>query len=356
MDMAGFPVGSAAELTDPSASESAVPAEPCLARPLVIVGPTAAGKSQLALGVARLIRRAGHGAVIVSLDSMQVYAGMDAGTAKATPDERDEIPHHLIDLVAPSEEFTVAQLQRRAVAALEDIRGRNAAALLVGGTGLYVRAVIDDLRIPGRYPEARAELEAEPDDASLYRRLCELDPVAAERIEPTNRRRILRALEVTVGSGRKFSSHGPGLSHYPPASFVQVGLKCDRRWLDERIERRFEQQLAGGLLEEAKVLAAGQISRSASQALGYKELFGHLNGETTLDEAVASALSRIRRFARRQQRWFLRDPRIHWVEAPGCARTVHSLWQSAAESPVPDRRPRERDRGAQQRAGASLGL
>ena len=294
------------------------------ARPLVIVGPTASGKSDLAMGVARLI----GAAEIVALDSMQVYRGMDIGTATPNAAEQAEVRHHLIDLVDPSEEFAVAEFQDRAVAAIDDIRSRDAVPVLVGGTGLYVRAVIDDLQIPGRYPEVRGELEAETDIGALHRRLVDLDPIAAGRMEPTNRRRVVRALEVTIGSGRPFSSYGPGLAHYPAAPFVQVGLRWDRDRLDERIAVRYERQMADGLLDEVRALAAGPISRTASQALGYKELFAHVRGETTLDEALDLAIMRTRRFARRQERWFRRDPRIHWLDAPATPGDVLSACDS----------------------------
>ena len=292
----------------------------------MIVGPTASGKSDLAMGVARLI----GSAEIVALDSMQVYRGMDIGTATPTPADQDEVPHHLIDLVDPSEEFAVAELQARAREVIGEIGGRGAVPVLVGGTGLYVRAVIDELRIPGRYPELRAEFEVEPDTAALHRRLAALDPVAAGRMEPTNRRRVVRALEVTLGSGQPFSSYGPGLAHYPPVPFVQVGLRWDRERLDDRIAARYQQQMADGFLDEVRSLAEGPISRTASQALGYKELLAHLRGEATLDEALELAVVRTRRFARRQERWFRRDPRIHWLNAPTTPGGALSTWKRAA--------------------------
>ena len=291
----------------------------------MIVGPTASGKSDLALGVARLI----GGAEIVTLDSMQVYRGMGIGTATPTVAEQAEVPHHLIDLVDPSEEFAVAEMTARARAVIGEIRDRGAVPLLVGGTGLYVRAVIDELRIPGRYPKVRGELEAEPDTEALHRRLVDLDPVAAGRMEPTNRRRVVRALEVTIGSGRLFSSYGPGLGHYPPTPFVQVGLRWDRDRLDDRISARYQRQLADGFLDEVRSLEERTISRSASQALGYKELLAHLRGEMTLDEALDRAVVRTRRFARRQERWFRRDPRILWLDAPTSPSDVVCAWHAA---------------------------
>ena len=301
-------------------------------RPLVIVGPTASGKSDLAMGVARLI----GGAEIVTLDSMQVYRGMDIGTATPTAADQSQVRHHLIDVVDPSEEFAVAEFQARASAVIDDIRDRDAVPVLVGGTGLYVRAVIDGLRIPGRYPEVRAGLEAEPDTAALHRRLAALDPVAAGRMEPANRRRVVRALEVTLGSGRPFSSYGPGLAQYPPTPFVQVGLRWHRDRLDERIAARYQRQMAGGFLDEVRSLAEQPISRTASQALGYRELLAHVRGEASLDEALDLAVARTRRFARRQERWFRRDPRIRWLDAPAAPSEAVAVWDEAiSASPSP---------------------
>ena len=288
------------------------------------------------MGVARLV---GGGAEIVALDSMQVYRGMDIGTATPTAAEQAEVPHHMIDLVDPSEEFAVAELQAQACTVIDDIRHRGAVPVLVGGTGLYVRAVIDDLKIPGRYLEVRAALETEPDTAALHRRLADLDPVAASRMEPANRRRIVRALEVTIGSGEPFSSYGPGLGHYPPTPFVQVGLRWDRERLDDRITARYQQQMADGFLDEVRTLAEAPISRTASQALGYKELLRHVQGETTLEEALALAVVRTRRFARRQERWFRRDLRIRWLDAPTTPADALSTWKRAAAEALPIQRP-----------------
>ena len=198
---------------------------------------------------------------------------------------------------------------------LADIEARGRRALLVGGTGLYLQAVVDDLDIPGRYPEVRAELESEPDDGSLHDRLASLDPLAASRIERSNRRRIVRALEVTIGSGRPFSSFGPGLDDYPPGPFPVLGLAIGRDELDRRIEERYAQQLAEGFVDEVRSLLdrPGGIGRTARQALGYAEILDHLERGCSLDEAMDRAVQRTRRFARRQQRWFGRDPRITWI-------------------------------------------
>ena len=294
----------------------------------MILGPTASGKSELAVGIARRT----PGAELVSVDSMQVYRGMDVGTATPTRAEREEVPHHLLDLVDPTDEFTVGAFQRAAREVLADIRERAAVPILVGGTGLYVRAVVDDLDIPGRFPDVRQALEAEPDTAGLHRRLREVDPVAAGRMEPTNRRRIVRALEVSIGTGRPFSSFGPGLAQYRPTRFVQVALRWDRSELDRRIELRYEEQLRNGFLEEVRALSGLALSRTAAQALGYRELLAHVRGETSLDEAVAEAIRRTRRFARRQERWFRRDPRIRWIDAPPAVEEVTAIWNAAVDT------------------------
>jgi len=281
------------------------------------VGPTASGKSALALEVARRL----GGVELVSVDSMQVYRGMDVGTAKPSPAERAEVPHHLLDLADPHEDWSVTRFQAAFDDALAGIEARGHRALLVGGTGLYLQAVVDRLAVPGSWPDLRAELEAEAATAAgaaaLHRRLALLDPAAAARMEPANARRIVRALEVTTGSGRPFSSFGPGLRAYPPTRFRMAGVWLPREVVDERIERRYGRQLAHGFVDEVRRLAAraGGLSRTARQALGYRELLGALEGNTTLEEAVELAVRRTRRFARRQRAWFRRDPRITWLAA-----------------------------------------
>ncbi|MBO0713501.1 MAG: tRNA (adenosine(37)-N6)-dimethylallyltransferase MiaA [Acidimicrobiales bacterium] len=291
------------------------------ARHLAIVGPTAAGKTALALALARR-----HpGLEVVSADSMSVYRGMDIGTAKPTPAERAEVPHHCLDLADPSEEFTVRHYQDAARDAIAAVEGRGGRVLLVGGTGLYVRAVLDPLSIPGRYPGLAAELETEADTATglsgLYQRLATLDPVAAARIEPGNRRRIVRALEVTLGGGRPFSSYGSGLGSYPPLPrFCLLGLDVPPAELARRIEDRVDKQLAAGWLDEVAALSARPfgLSRTAAQAAGYQELRAYLEGGDAggcegLREAKAATVRRLREVARRQRSWFRRDPRITWA-------------------------------------------
>ena len=283
-------------------------------RRVAVLGPTASGKSSVATAVAEL-----EGDVeLVSVDSMQVYRGMDIGTAKPTLDERARVPHHLIDLVEPCDDFSVAEFQRAYDAVLADLATRGRRALLVGGTGLYHRAVIDGLDIPGKWPEIRARLDAEASTdgpEALHARLAEVDPDAAAKMEPTNTRRIVRALEVWEGSGRRFSSFGPGLDAYPPSPVTQICLRWDRDALTERIAQRVHRMIDDGLVDEVRRIADGAgFSRTAAQALGYKEILAHLRGATTLDDAVELVIVRTRQFAVRQERWFRRDPRVTWVD------------------------------------------
>jgi len=309
------------------------------ARPLSILGPTASGKSSLALGVVELLAAQGQPAELVSIDSMQVYAGMNVGTAKPTLAEQAAVPHHLINLVDPSEVFTVAAFQRSAKKVITDICARGAVPILVGGTGLYLRSVIDDLDIPPQFPDTRSVLDAElaagTSIETMYEQLSELDPTAAERMEPNNERRILRALEVVLGSGRLFSSFGPGLETYPATPFVQVAIRWPRNELDERIERRYADQMAAGFLDEVRWLRKTGPSHTAAQALGYRELLAHLDGETTLDDALELAITRTRQFARRQERWFRRDPRIVWLDAPVDPDDAMVVWDQALAGSVP---------------------
>lgn len=278
---------------------------------MAIVGATATGKSSVALGVAR---RLGGRVELVSVDSMQVYVGLDIGTAKPTLTEQREIPHHCIDLVEPTIDFTVADFRIASAHALATIAGRERCALLVGGTGLYHRVVIDDLDLPGEFPAVRESLEGESDTSALFDRLRSLDPAAAAKIEPGNRRRIVRALEVTVGAGRPFSSFGPGLDSYPATDVAQIGIRRPREVTAERVERRVHAMIDAGLLDEVRELHARGLSRTARQALGYKELIEHLEGRMSHDEAVERIIVRTRQFAVRQERWFRRDPRVRWID------------------------------------------
>ncbi|MDP8975853.1 MAG: tRNA (adenosine(37)-N6)-dimethylallyltransferase MiaA [Actinomycetota bacterium] len=259
---------------------------------------------------------------IVSADAMQVYRGMDLGTAKPSAVDQAEVPHHLIDVVDPHEDFSVARFQAEARQALADIEARGARALVVGGTGLYVRALVDGLELAGQWPAIRAELEGETDTAVLHHRLHHLDPVAAERMTTSNRRRVLRALEVTLGSGRPFSSFGPGLTAHPVTPYRMAGVWLPRPVVGRRIGQRFHSMLQAGLVDEVRRLAARPdgLSRTARQALGYGEVLDHLAGRCSLEEAADEAVRRTRAFARRQRVWFRRDPRITWygaAEDPG---------------------------------------
>ena len=284
---------------------------------LAIIGPTASGKSSVAL---ELCRRVG-GAEIVSIDAMQVYRGMDVGTATPSATERAEIRHHLIDLVEPTSEFTLAQFQAAYIESLADIDRRAHHAVLVGGTGLYLRAVTDGLTLPGQWPEIRARLETEAEQFGpevLHARLVELDPLAASRMERTNVRRIVRALEVVEGSGRPFSAFGPGFDTYVESDVIQVGIRWPREALARRIESRVHAMIEAGWVEEVRrlVATAGSVplSRTAAQALGYKELIEHVQGRISLSAAVDTIVLRTRQFAVRQERWFRRDPRIEWFD------------------------------------------
>ena len=288
-----------------------------MSRAVALVGATASGKSRLAHAVARA---AGGGVEVVSVDAMAVYRGMDLATAKPTAAQRREVRYHLIDVLEPDEECTVALFQRLAREAVAGIEARGHGVLYVGGTGLYHRAVLDALEIPGVYPEVRARLEREAarDLAALYGELARLDPVAAARCEPTNARRVVRALEVVRGCGRPFSSFGEGLATYGPVRVTQVGLRVELAEIDRRLEARFAGWLEAGLLEEVARLAASPrgLSRTARQAVGYRELLAHLERGEPLEACVERALVASRRLARRQLAWFARDPRVEWYEDP----------------------------------------
>ena len=283
--------------------------------PVVILGPTASGKSDVAMAYAH----SQSGREILAIDAMQVYRRLDIGTAKPTAADQAAVTHHGIDLVEPSADFAVTEYVAAATTALADMADRGAEAVLVAGTGLYLRTLTDPMEIPGRWPDVRAMFERralEEGAPSLHELLVQLDSLAASRMEPTNERRIVRALEVTVGSGRPFSSFGDGVASYPPIDFRMVGLRWERPRLAQRIAERVERMMAAGLLAEVDALVndSGGLSRTARQALGYKELIQHLDGALSLDEAVGMIIVRTRQFAVRQERWFRRDPRIRWFD------------------------------------------
>ena len=284
-------------------------------RRVVVLGPTASGKSAVAMHVASVLGDVD----IVAVDAMQVYRRMNIGTAKPTPADQALVAHYCLDLVEPSERFTATQFQQEASVALDSIAVSQRRAILVGGTGLYLTAVIDELVFPGEWPDIRAELESNPDTAEMYARLVALDPVAGSRIDPNNRRRIVRALEVCLGSGERFSDAGPGTATFPDNGVVQVGIRWTRQALARRIAARVDQMLAEGLVEEVRLLLAESppMSRTAAQALGYKEMIDHLEGRGSLAEARDEIILRTTQFAVRQERWYRRDPRIRWVDVTG---------------------------------------
>jgi tRNA dimethylallyltransferase len=284
--------------------------------PVALLGPTASGKSDVAMAAAGAVTAV----EIVVIDAMQVYRGMDIGTAKPTAADRAAVIHHCLDLADPNDEMLVTEFRRSYDAAIASIDARPPArALLVAGTGLYLTAAVDRLELPGTWPEIRAKLESEPDTAALYVRLSSLDPTAAGKTDSANRRRVIRALEVSIGSGQPFSSFGPGVGAFPPTDIVQIGIRWPRPALAERVERRVHVMMAAGLLDEVAHLATHGLSPTARQALGYKELLDHLDGLVDLDQAVEAIIARTRRFATRQERWFRRDPRVRWIDIDDAA-------------------------------------
>jgi tRNA dimethylallyltransferase len=280
---------------------------------LAIVGPTASGKSALALEIARVL----GDVEVVSIDSMQVYRGLDIGTAKPGAAELAEVPHHLVDVADATEEWSVARFQHEARAAVADIEARGKRALLVGGTGLYVQAVVDPLVFP---PEDRVVREQILDrSGDLHVELQRLDPGAAATIEPGNTRRLARALEVIEITGRPFSSFGTGIQTFGATVFAVriAGVWLPRDVLNARIAVRVARMHDAGLVDEVAALRArGAFSRTAAQAIGYREVLDHLDGKIELGPALEAVVVRTRQFARRQRRWFRRDPRITWFGAP----------------------------------------
>jgi tRNA dimethylallyltransferase len=281
--------------------------------PLVaIVGPTASGKTQAAIELAERLR-----AEVVSVDSMVVYRGMDVGTAKPTSEQRARVPHHLLDVAEPGETFSVAAYQVLAADAVLDIRRRGSTPLLVGGSGLYFRAVVDGLAFPGTDSRIREALEREAAAAgplALHHRLGLLDPGAAGRIEPRNARRTVRALEVAALTGRPFSTFSSDWNRYPHHRVRAAGVELAPQVLRARIEARVRAMMAGGLLDEVRELVDRGLgpSLTASQAIGYAEMAWYLAGRMSLEDAVRSIVRRTRSLARRQLAWFRRDPRIAW--------------------------------------------
>ncbi len=282
---------------------------------VAVVGPTATGKSDLAVALAQRI-----GGEIVNADSMQLYRGMDIGTAKLAPAERGGVPHHLLDIWPVTKSAAVAEYQQLARDAIAEIAGRGRTPVLVGGSGLYVRAVLDRLEFPGESPVIRAALSAELAElgpAVLHARLARRDPAAAAAILPSNGRRIVRALEVMELTGELFTARMPAFDSIYPS----VQLALEHPDLESRVRLRVERMMTGGLLDEVRrLLPLGlRDSPTAGKALGYQQLLavldddGNVAGE--LSQAVALTVSRTWRFVRRQRSWFRRDPRLHWLDA-----------------------------------------
>ncbi|MFI1470897.1 tRNA (adenosine(37)-N6)-dimethylallyltransferase MiaA [Streptomyces wuyuanensis] len=287
-------------------------------RVIAVVGPTAAGKSDLGVHLARQL-----GGEVVNADSMQLYRGMDIGTAKLTEEERGGIAHHLLDIWDVTEAASVAEYQRLARAEIDRLLAEGRTPVLVGGSGLYVRGAIDALEFPGTDPEVRARLEAELEErgsGALHARLAVADPDAARAILPGNGRRIVRALEVIEITGKPFTANLPG--HDAVYDTVQIGVDVARPELDERIALRVDRMWEAGLVDEVRALEARGLreGRTASRALGYQQVLSALAGECTEGEARAETVRATKRFARRQDSWFRRDPRVHWLSGAAADR------------------------------------
>jgi len=292
---------------------------------IAVLGATATGKSGLAIELARAI-----GGEIVNADSMQLYQGMDIGTAKEPEAARQAVPHHLLDIWPVTQAANVAEYQKLARAAIDEIIARGRVPILAGGSGLYVRAALDDLDFPRTDAVIRTRLEQElarVGAAALHARLAGLDPAAAGAILPGNGRRIVRALEVIEITGRPFTATMPAYLQNRPA--IQIGLTLPRPELDRRIAARVDRMWQAGLEAEVRSLAAQGLrdGKTASRALGYQQLLRYLDGEWTLEEARLETIKATRRFARRQESWFRRDPRIRWLDAsqPGEPLLAESL-------------------------------
>ena len=307
-------------------------------RVIAVVGPTAAGKSELSLRLSLALD-----GEVVNADSMQLYAGMDIGTAKLSPAQRRGVPHHLLSIWDVRQPASAAEYQRLARVAIDGIHGRGRVPVLTGGSGLYVRAALDNLEFPGTDPLVRERLEAElatAGPAALHERLARADPAAAAAILPSNGRRIVRALEVIEVAGHPFTAALPRYeSHYP---VVQLGLRVDRAELDRRIAARTEQMWQDGFVDEVAALERAGLreGRTASRALGYAQVLRYLAGECTQDEARTQTIQATRRFARRQEAWFRRDPRVTWLPADtaGTGQLLSQALAACDQSAQPARR------------------
>lgn len=279
---------------------------------VAVVGPTASGKSDLAVALARAV-----GGEVVNADSMQLYRGMDVGTAKLTASQRRGVPHHLLDVLDVTEPASVAQYQTWARGVVSDCHLRGVVPILVGGSALYIRAVLDRFVFPGTDTRLRTRLEAELEQlgpAALHDRLRATDPLAASQIMAGNTRRVVRALEVIELTGKPFVASLPAYD-YVHAAVVQVGLDVSRAVLDARIEARVDRMWAAGLVDEVRRLERVGLrqGRTASRALGYAQVLSMLSGDLGEDQARAQTMTRTRRFVRKQDSWFRKDERIRWL-------------------------------------------
>ena len=285
-----------------------------MSAPLIIIcGPTATGKSELALEVAQK-----YDGEIINADSMQLYQGMDIGTAKLTIEERREIPHHLLDILKVSQDASVAQYQEQARAAIGDIQSRGKIAIVVGGTGLYIKSIVDELNFPETDPELRKKLEDEAEllgAAELYSRLRLLDPEAAAAIEPANIRRIIRALEVIEVTGKPYSANLPSDTSLRFPDALHIGLSMERSSLAPRIEARVHRMFEQGLISEVEsLLSEGLLEGTTAQrAIGYAQVIALIRGEVTQNQAIEETVVATRQYVRRQETWFKRDQRIQWI-------------------------------------------
>lgn len=284
-------------------------------RVVSIIGPTASGKTSLGIALARKFAQAGESAEIVNADAYQMYRGMDIGTAKASETERSAVPHHLLDIIDPDQAMSVAMFQKLARKEIAGLQARGVRPILVGGSGLYARAVFDDISFPGTDPQVRSRLEDRQNAEGtgvLYQELKHVDPEAAKHMDPHNPRRIIRALEVIAVTGRPYSASLPRYHYVIPC--VQIGLDLPREELDRRIDMRTSQMREQGFVDEVRRIRP-MLGVTASRALGYSQIESHLDGEMNEDDAFADIAQKTKRLARKQMGWFGRDPRIHWLNA-----------------------------------------
>jgi len=301
---------------------------------IVIVGATGTGKSELSLDVAGALIERGRPAEIVNADAMQLYRGMDIGTAKLSIDERRGIRHHMLDVLDPAQEASVADYQLQTRAVIDDISLRGATPILVGGSGLYVSSVIQDFQFPGTDAAIRARLEQELEaqgPGMLYRRLLELDPEAATSIGASNGRRIVRALEVIELTGKPFGAGLPEDSA-PWREHVTIGLQSPREQLVDRLDARVERMWAAGLLDEVATLRPQGFGVTASRAIGYAQAIAQLDGDLTEREAIEQTSALTRRYARRQVGWFRRYRNTHWLDAVDPRRAEFAIELAVGES------------------------